>query len=72
MVGGNDDVFFGGHRSVIEEHGVITFVAQIPRGKSKPETDILGARKWLRARLLVLLLSLQRASYWVQNPLLGT
>lgn len=45
MAGSNNDILFGGHRSVIEEHGVITFVAQIPGGKSKPGTDILDARR---------------------------
>lgn len=40
MTGSNNDVLSGGHRSVIEEHSVITFVAQIPGGKSKPGTDI--------------------------------
>lgn len=45
MAVSNNDVFSGGHRSFIEEHGVITFVAQIPGGKSKPGTDILDARR---------------------------
>lgn len=44
MAGGNNDVLSEEHRSVIEEHGVITFVAQIPGGKSKP------AREGVRGR----------------------
>jgi len=74
MVGGNNDVLSGGHGSVIEEHGVITFVAQIPERKIEAGDRHIGYSRWLRARLLVLLLSLslQRASCWVHNPLLGT
>lgn len=59
MADSNNDGLLGERRSIIQEHGVITFVAQIVGGKSKPRTDILDARRWFRPKLFILLFSIR-------------